>query len=81
MSGPYLLPKPKHFKDANGIVEGEEAIRLEYEELLRKGTWKMVQCPPNTTPIGCKWVYTTKVNSDGSLNKYKDMLGAKGYNQ
>jgi len=32
-------------------------------------------------PIGVKWVYSTKLNPDGSINKYKAMLVVKGYAQ
>ncbi|AAF18643.1 F5J5.14 [Arabidopsis thaliana] len=32
-------------------------------------------------PIGLKWVFKTKQNSDGSINKYKARLVAKGYVQ
>lgn len=31
--------------------------------------------------IGCKWVFTMKHMSDGSVDKYKARLVAKGYTQ
>lgn len=31
--------------------------------------------------IGCKWVFTLKENPDGSINKYKSRLVAKGFHQ
>jgi hypothetical protein len=31
--------------------------------------------------IGCKWVYKIKRKFDGSLDRYKDYLVAKGYKQ
>ena len=33
-------------------------------------------CPDNTKPIGHKWVYSVKLKSDGSLDRYKAPLVA-----
>jgi hypothetical protein len=35
----------------------------------------------NMKPIGCKWVFKTKRNADGKIERYKARLVAKGYNQ
>ena len=32
-------------------------------------------------PIGCRWVYKVKYNTDSSINRYKAWLVAKGYAQ
>ena len=32
-------------------------------------------------PIGCKWVYKIKHGPDGSVERYKVRLVAKGYSQ
>ena len=37
--------------------------------------------PPGKNAIGCKWVFKTKINADGSVNKYKARLVAQGYAQ
>lgn len=37
--------------------------------------------PSGKTPIGCKWVYRIKYNPDGSVERYKAKLLAKGYTQ
>jgi len=34
-----------------------------------------------TKPIGCKWVYKNKYKSNGSLDKHKTRLVAKGFSQ
>jgi len=40
-----------------------------------------VDKPGHKTTIGVKWVYRTKFNLDGSVNKYKARLVVKGYAQ
>ena len=39
------------------------------------------RAPVGVKPIGLKWVFKIKRNVDGSINKYKAWLGAKGYVQ
>ena len=31
--------------------------------------------------VGCKWIYTMKYRADGSIERYKTRLVAKGYTQ
>jgi hypothetical protein len=44
-------------------------------------TWTLTPLPPDQHPIGCKWVYKIKHNSDGTIERYKERLVAKGYTQ
>ena len=37
-----------------------------------------VSPPTDRQKIGCKWVFKTKENSDGTINKYKAQLATKG---
>ena len=51
------------------------------DALISNKTWELVTLPQNKRPVGCKWVYTIKYNADGSLERYKAWLVAKGYTQ
>ena len=54
------------------------------EELQALGdnhTWDVVQCPPNVKSIGCKWIYSIKLRSDGTLDCYKALLVVLGNKQ
>jgi len=49
--------------------------------LKKNQTWELVQLPKGKHPMGCEWVYTVKYKSNGTLDKYKAGLVAKGYTQ
>lgn len=44
-------------------------------------TWTVCSLPPGKHAIGCKWVDKLKFNADGTLERYKACLVAKGYTQ
>ena len=56
-------------------------LQKEYDALIENGTWKLVDPPLVTKPIGCKWVFKNKYKADGSLDKHKARLVAKGFSQ
>ena len=43
--------------------------------------WELVNRPEDRKIIGVKWVFGTKLNADGSINKHKARLAVKGYSQ
>ena len=57
----------------------KEAINEEMESLLSNKTWKLVDLPIGCKTIGCKWVLRRKLKLDGTIDKYKVRLVAKGF--
>nr|GFA65971.1 putative RNA-directed DNA polymerase [Tanacetum cinerariifolium] len=49
--------------------------------LDHNGTWALVDLHANKKPIGCKWMFSVKMNPDGSIARLKARLVAKGYAQ
>jgi len=73
--------EPTSFKEAASHDEWKEAMQKEYDVVIKNDTWKLVDHPFGTKPIGCKWVYKNKYKDDGSLDKHKASLVAKGFAQ
>lgn len=44
-------------------------------------TWNLVNLPKDKKVIGCKWVFSIKVNTDASVTRLKGRLVAKNYTQ
>ena len=75
---------PKSLKAALQRSDGEkwqEAVKLEFDNHIANGTWKIVDLPPGAKCINSGWVFRVKRNADGSIERYKARLVAKGYSQ
>ena len=58
-----------------------QAANEEYKSLIDMNTWDLVPLPPGRQPVSCKWVFKLKCNSDGSVDRYKARLVARGFTQ
>jgi histone deacetylase 1/2 len=56
-------------------------MELEYQALLRNQTWTLVPPPPRVNVIDSKWVFKVKKHADGSIERYKARLVARGFRQ
>ncbi|MCO5569928.1 hypothetical protein L7F22_030611 [Adiantum nelumboides] len=56
-------------------------MNKEMDALYGNETWELAPLSKCKKPIGCRWVYKIKHNSDGSVSKYKARLVGKGYAQ
>jgi hypothetical protein len=72
---------PTCYKQAREHECWKQAMEAELHALKANHTWDIISCPPHVKPIGSKWVYTVKLKSDGSLDRYKARLVALGNKQ
>lgn len=56
-------------------------MKEELQALKDNHTWDVVPCLATIKVIGCKWVYSIKLRSDGTLDRYKARLVALGNRQ
>ena len=73
--------EPKHFKEAVRIKVWNDAMFKEVDALEINKTWDIVDLPPGKVAIGSQWVYKTKYNADGSIERYKARLVVQGNKQ
>ncbi|KAK9116560.1 hypothetical protein Sjap_015507 [Stephania japonica] len=58
-----------------------QAMENEYQALIKNGTWSLVPAHSSQNVVDNKWIFTVKKNSDGSINRYKARLVARGFKQ
>lgn len=73
--------KPTSTKQALTNPEWEKAMRNEFNELQANKTRALTTLPPDRKVVGCIWVFKIKENADGSIQKHKVRLVAKGFHQ
>ena len=53
----------------------------EYTALIRNDTWCLVPCPAGVNVVTEKWIFRHKLNSDGTLARYKARWVVRGFTQ
>ena len=75
---------PESFSQAMNCKESElwyNAMKEEMNSMKSNGVWDLVELPNGVKAIGCKWVFKTKKDSLGNIERYKARLVAKGFTQ
>lgn len=69
--------EPSNFKEASKHSSYMDAMKLQYEALMKNRTWDLFPYSTLRNVIGNKWVYKVKFNLEGEIYKYKERLVAK----
>jgi hypothetical protein len=73
--------EPHTVEEALNDKNWKEAMDSEYMALMKNKTCHLVPPRKVINVVDCKWVWKKKYKSDGSLDKYKSRLVAKGFKQ
>lgn len=72
---------PPNFVKSTKEEKWIEAMKSELQAIEKNITWELVVLPVRVKIIWVKWIFKTKLNGDGQVNKYKARLVVKGYAQ
>ncbi|GJT60279.1 retrotransposon protein, putative, ty1-copia subclass, partial [Tanacetum coccineum] len=59
--------------------EWRQAMKEEYDALMKNETWSLVPRASNTNVVDGKWVYRLKQYKNGVITRYKAIFVAKGF--
>jgi len=79
---PLEIEEPTSYQeaiDSPNHKEWMDAIRDEMDSIARNKVWELVDLPPQRKYIENKRVFKIKRQVDGSINKFKGRLVAKGF--
>ena len=57
------------------------AMEDEMKSMKDNNIWDLVELRTGMKPIGCKWIFKTKRDSKGNIERYKARLVAKFYSE
>ena len=78
LNGAY---EPRSFQEANLCDEWKKAMAEELQALHENQTWSVIKLPKGKKVVGSRWVYKTKLHSDGTIERHKARLVARGFTQ
>jgi hypothetical protein len=84
MSAASVETDPKTYKQATkspNAKQWESAMLEEISSLEKHKTWDLVDLPEGKNLVGCKWVFKTKRDANGDVDRFKARLVAQGYSQ
>jgi hypothetical protein len=69
------------FEEAVRSSKWREAMKMEIKAIKENETLELATLPEGAKRIGVKWIFKTKLNEKGEVDKFKARLVAKGYSQ
>jgi len=82
-----LVAEPNSYQEAVSSLDADawqQAILEEHQVIEEAGTWSVhniTDLPKGRKPVGSQWVFKVKHHADGSIERHKARINAKGYSQ
>ena len=76
--------EPKSIREAfegDHAKEWKAATDSEYKTLIENNTWELTELPVGRKLIGSNWIFKVKYDNDGTVERFKGRLVAKGFTQ
>jgi hypothetical protein len=67
------------YSEACKSPKWQQAMKDEYNALFQNETWQLVPPQPGHNLVDYKWVFKVKRHVDGSIERYKVRIVAKGF--
>jgi hypothetical protein len=74
-------PIPSSVRAALADPNWRAAMEDEYGALMSNGTWQLVFRPRESNVVTSKWIFTHKLRTDGSFDRYKAHWVLRGFTQ
>ncbi|CAM8966871.1 unnamed protein product [Rhodiola kirilowii] len=75
------VKEPSSYTQASKDTQWVEAMNREIKALEGNNTWLLTDLPKDKTVVDCKWIYKIKYLADGSIERFKARLVARGFTQ
>ena len=77
----FVVGEPETFEEAVKHDVWQQVMEEEMHMIEKNKTWELVDKPEGREIIGLKWIYKTKLNQNGEIQKHKARLVTKGFTQ
>jgi len=77
----HSVVESKSYQQAVQYPEWRQAMVEELQAFQQTHTWDLVPCPAGVRFIGSRWVYKVKYRPDGTVERRKARLVARGFTQ
>ena len=71
--------EPQNFAQVVDHQVWREAMVEEYDSIVRNDVWDVVPRPVGKSVVTSKWLYKTKYDADGGIEKHKAHFVARGF--